>query len=369
MVIGAVGRLEPQKRFDLLLDAFARLRGGRPALRLLIAGDGSLRALSDGDRRSTSDSHLRAVFWGSGADVRGPAPRVRPVRPVVGLRGHAERGARGDGARDAGGSHRRRRHCGGPRDGVDGLIVPTGDASVLGRAIERALDDPDRDASARVHAARRRVETDLSFEARTRRVESDLRRPPGHQTAREGRRRPMRETIKAIARGAGPGRRLAGAAVVRTSRAACWAGDRALEGSTQALALMPGLLGQYLRRAFLARTLADCDRTATIEFGTIFSQAGTRIGLAHTSARDVTSVLRDIGADVLLAAGVHVPSGGATHGIDDPDMPIREQPGTRDLVRIGEAPGSAARRSSWPTSAAERSLAPAPSSRSRCPTM
>jgi glycosyltransferase involved in cell wall biosynthesis len=44
IVIGAVGRLEPQKRFDLLIEAFAKLATSRPALRLLIAGEGSLAA-------------------------------------------------------------------------------------------------------------------------------------------------------------------------------------------------------------------------------------------------------------------------------------------------------------------------------------
>ena len=33
---------------------------------------------------------------------------------------------------------------------------------------------------------------------------------------------------------------------------------------------------------------------------------------------------------------VHIPSGGAIHGTDDVDVPIREQPGVRTLVRIGE---------------------------------
>jgi acetyltransferase-like isoleucine patch superfamily enzyme len=40
--------------------------------------------------------------------------------------------------------------------------------------------------------------------------------------------------------------------------------------------------------------------------------------------------------DVLLAAGVHVPSGGRTHGSDDLSLPIREQVGTLRLVRIGQ---------------------------------
>ena len=53
--------------------------------------------------------------------------------------------------------------------------------------------------------------------------------------------------------------------------------DRALEGSSQALSLVPGILGQYMRRAFLARVLEHCDWTVTVEFGTIFSRVSTRL--------------------------------------------------------------------------------------------
>src|SRR5437868_1609339 len=53
--------------------------------------------------------------------------------------------------------------------------------------------------------------------------------------------------------------------------------DRALEGSTQLLSLVPGIAGQYLRRAFLSRTLRFCDTSAAICFGTIFSQTECRI--------------------------------------------------------------------------------------------
>ena len=49
-MIGAVGRLEPQKRFDLLLDAFAALRGEWPLARLVIVGDGSERDAARGPR-------------------------------------------------------------------------------------------------------------------------------------------------------------------------------------------------------------------------------------------------------------------------------------------------------------------------------
>src|SRR5829696_6322249 len=54
--------------------------------------------------------------------------------------------------------------------------------------------------------------------------------------------------------------------------------DRALEGSSQLLALFPGRSGEYVRRAFLAWTIRECDPTATVSFGTILSKTATRIG-------------------------------------------------------------------------------------------
>jgi acetyltransferase-like isoleucine patch superfamily enzyme len=127
-------------------------------------------------------------------------------------------------------------------------------------------------------------------------------------------------------------------------RRAVFGGSRALEGSTQALSLVPGLVGDYLRRAFLARVLARCDRSATVQFGTIFSQAGARIDANVYVGPRCHLGLVHLERDVLLAAGVHVPSGGGTHGISDPDRPIRDQPGSRTVVRIGEGTwiGSAA---------------------------
>ena len=111
--------------------------------------------------------------------------------------------------------------------------------------------------------------------------------------------------------------------------------DRALMGSTQALSLIPGVTGQYLRNAFLRRVLAHCDPTAAVEFGTIFSNVRTRIdedvyigpmchiGLAHLQR------------NVLIGASVHIPSGPETHGIDDINVPIRNQPGRVRIVTVG----------------------------------
>jgi acetyltransferase-like isoleucine patch superfamily enzyme len=153
----------------------------------------------------------------------------------------------------------------------------------------------------------------------------------------------MREAAKALAHG------LATIAVLPLlvsffTRRAFLGANRALEGSSQTLSLVPGLLGDYLRRAFLAQTIAHCDRSATVQFGTIFSQAGARIDANVYVGPRCHLGLVHLERDVLLAAAVHVPSGGETHGIGDLDRPIREQPGSRKIVRIGEGTwvGSAA---------------------------
>ena len=111
--------------------------------------------------------------------------------------------------------------------------------------------------------------------------------------------------------------------------------DKALESSTQAWGLVPGLIGQYLRRAFLCRTLRSCARTATIEFGALFSSARAEIGeRVYIGPRcHIGWVL--IESNVLIAAGVHVPSGARTHGTTDDTVPIRDQPIEKSAVRIG----------------------------------
>jgi virginiamycin A acetyltransferase len=111
--------------------------------------------------------------------------------------------------------------------------------------------------------------------------------------------------------------------------------DRALEGSTQLLALVPGITGQYLRRAFLRQVLAACARTATIECGTLFSQVNARIDENAYVGPGCHLGSVHLERDVLLAACVHIPSGRHTHGISDADLPIRDQPVSRELVRIG----------------------------------
>ena len=111
--------------------------------------------------------------------------------------------------------------------------------------------------------------------------------------------------------------------------------DRAIEGSTQFWAGVPGLSGQYLRRAFLCQSLSHCARSATIEFGTLFSSADASIGeRAYIGPRCHLgwALIED---NVLIAAGVHIPSGARTHGMAEVSMAMRDQPSSKSPVRIG----------------------------------
>jgi virginiamycin A acetyltransferase len=118
-------------------------------------------------------------------------------------------------------------------------------------------------------------------------------------------------------------------------RAALVGKDRALQSSTQLLSLVPGLTGQYIRRAFLSRTIEACHHTVVVEFGTTFSRAGARLDENVYIGPACHLGLVHVEANVLLASGVNVPSGANTHRTDDHVRPIREQGSAGRLVRIG----------------------------------
>ena len=172
VVLGAVGRLEPQKRFDLLIDAFEMLLGDFPRLHLLIAGEGSSRQdlqrridrsrLTDrarlvGHTDVRAFHHALDVFVQS-SDYEGTPNVVLEAMaletPVV--------------ATDAGGTSEL---C---TDHIHGLIVPRRRTDLLAEAVRETLNN-EAATSARVRAARRRVETELSFQRRLERI-NDLYR-------------------------------------------------------------------------------------------------------------------------------------------------------------------------------------------------
>jgi acetyltransferase-like isoleucine patch superfamily enzyme len=111
--------------------------------------------------------------------------------------------------------------------------------------------------------------------------------------------------------------------------------QQAFAGWSQTFSLLPGLCGVYLRRAFYGLALPECGDGACLTFGTVISHPSARIGRkvyvgAFCVLGDVT--LED---DVLLGSHVSIINGGAQHGIDRLDVPVREQPGSFPRVTIG----------------------------------
>ncbi len=170
IVLGSMGRVEPQKRFDVLLEAFASLHQKRPNLRLLIAGEGSLRSELEvlatrlgiasvcrllGHYANVVEFHHAIDMFVQSSEYEGTPNVVLEAMaletPVV--------------ATSAGGTGEA------ITDGVHGLLVAPRNATALASTIERALGDPAATAG-RTEAARRRVEGELSFDTRMRKVES-----------------------------------------------------------------------------------------------------------------------------------------------------------------------------------------------------
>jgi acetyltransferase-like isoleucine patch superfamily enzyme len=111
--------------------------------------------------------------------------------------------------------------------------------------------------------------------------------------------------------------------------------DQALEGSTQTLSKFPGLIGQYLRRAFLSVALERCASSSVVSFGTIFSKAGAALDENVYVGAGCFLGLVHLERDVLVGSGVHITSGRHTHGTGEASVPIRDQEGTATIVRVG----------------------------------
>ena len=169
-VVGSVGRLEPQKRFDLLMDACAEVRAAMPGLSLLIAGEGS--------ERTALERHIAGRGYAGWCRLLGHVDDVVELHhaldvfvqssiyegtPNVVLEAMALETAVV--ATDVGGTSE---IC---RPGVDGLIVPPRNPGALTAAMTEVLTDK-AGRRRRVRSARARVESDLSFNTRVRALEN-----------------------------------------------------------------------------------------------------------------------------------------------------------------------------------------------------
>jgi virginiamycin A acetyltransferase len=112
--------------------------------------------------------------------------------------------------------------------------------------------------------------------------------------------------------------------------------DRAFQASAEWLALVPGLTGQYVRRAFMAATTAGCGTDVVVGPGTLFSTADVRLDANAYVGPQCNIGWVHVERDVMIAAGVQIPSGPHTHGTDRIEVPMRDQPGRPICVHLRE---------------------------------
>jgi glycosyltransferase involved in cell wall biosynthesis len=183
VLICVVGRLHPQKGHTYLFQALQRLRRQFPALRLLVVGDGPLRAALEAECQERGLADI-VQFLGMRQDVPQLLaacdifclPSLYEGLPLVVLEAMAMRcpivATAVDGTAEA------------IEDEQQGLLVPAADVQALEGALQRLLSDPAL-GSALAEAGRRRVVAEFSFERMMQETEALYahylaRKAPGH---------------------------------------------------------------------------------------------------------------------------------------------------------------------------------------------
>ena len=112
--------------------------------------------------------------------------------------------------------------------------------------------------------------------------------------------------------------------------------DAFFQGTSQLLSLVPFRIGTYLRAAFYVQACSDVDREVVIGFLTLLSHADTDIGKNVYIGPQSNIGSCSLGRDCLLGSGVHILSGKRQHAFADETLPLREQGGVFEKIRIGE---------------------------------
>lgn len=111
--------------------------------------------------------------------------------------------------------------------------------------------------------------------------------------------------------------------------------DPILQAYSQVIGMIPGLTGQFMRRAFYGSVLIECDPTSCINWATVFSSAevsirkGVYIGARCMIGRAVLE------PHVTIGSNVDILSGKNQHNFDDASKPIQEQGGRFETVHVG----------------------------------
>ena len=137
-----MGRLVPDKQFDLLIDVYAELAPRFPDWNLRIWGEGPQRAALE-SQVARLGLQARIRLPGRTETPWKPWRRGRPFVLSSAVEGFPERAARSDGTGPAlrGVRLPQRSARNDARDGQDALLVPAGERGALRDALRRLLED------------------------------------------------------------------------------------------------------------------------------------------------------------------------------------------------------------------------------------
>jgi len=111
--------------------------------------------------------------------------------------------------------------------------------------------------------------------------------------------------------------------------------DAVFQAYSQAVSLLPGIPGEYFRRAFYALALPRCGRDLTVGFGTVLSKRAVTVGDRVYVGMHCTIGQVDLGDHVTIGSNVDILSGSRQHDFSDPEAVLQDQPTTYVRVRIG----------------------------------
>lgn len=112
--------------------------------------------------------------------------------------------------------------------------------------------------------------------------------------------------------------------------------EKNFQGFVQFYSVIPGLIGEYLRREFLRLSLVSCSKDCCISFGALFSSPEATLGKEVYIGPYCMIGNVDIGDYTLIGTHAEVINGGKQHYFDRLDIPIKEQGGEYPKVVIGE---------------------------------
>lgn len=112
--------------------------------------------------------------------------------------------------------------------------------------------------------------------------------------------------------------------------------DGVFQSFSQAISLIPGKLGIYIRAAFYRLACPNTSDEILVGFLTVFSHRDTSIAQGVYIGPQCNIGKCSIGEKTLLGSGVHILSGKSQHHFADTSTPIQDQGGTYTKVSIGK---------------------------------